>query len=87
MAKQGWVGDCFDPAGRLIGSRLFLLQGAKSTEQTRQLAESAGAEGLAHFREQNGLKPGVKARYLSTSMLAIIAVVAKTEITLHRVLG
>lgn len=36
--RQGWVGDVLDAQGRLVGSRLWLLDQELATEETRQRA-------------------------------------------------
>jgi len=44
--KKGWVGDILDDKGRLIGSRLWLLDREKQTEETRLRAIEYAEEAL-----------------------------------------
>jgi len=83
LARQGWPGDGFDANGDLIGSRVWLTEGAKQTEATRRLAETAAAEGVFWFRTKLGLAVGVTAVWARPGGLALTVAVADTEITLR----
>ncbi len=86
MSRQGWVGDALDLSGQLIGSRLWLLDGAKATRQTKELGQSAAEEALQHFAN-SGLSVGVNASYLQRQVLGLQCVVAKTSVTVKKVLS
>jgi phage gp46-like protein len=86
MARQGWVGDALDFTGQLIGSRLWLLDGAKATRKSKQLGESATLEALGHF-QNSGLSVGVKVGYTQRQVLGIQAVVANTKMTVTKALS
>lgn len=44
--RQGWVGDVLDAQGRLVGSRLWLLDQELATEETRKRAVEYVREAL-----------------------------------------
>lgn len=44
--RRGWWADVLDEQGRVLGSRLWLLEQSESTEATAQRAKSYAAEAL-----------------------------------------
>ena len=69
--RRGWVGDAFDTTDR-IGSRLWLLEREKQTEETRRRAEEYAAEALDWLVE-DGLATAVRiaAEWLTTGVLGL----------------
>lgn len=69
--RRGWVGDAFDLTDRL-GSRLWLLDREKHTEETRRRAEEYAAEALDWLIE-DGLATAVRisAEWLATGVLGL----------------
>lgn len=86
-ARAGYPGDALDAQGRLIGSRLWLLKRRKQDEPSRQLAENATAEALAHFETDHNMPVTVTVRYLVRNMIGILAQVARAKIALHLPVG
>ena len=83
-ARRGWCGDALDRLNRLIGSRLWLLFGAKSTEKTRLLAEGAVSEAVAWIETQRSIPVRVVVRYVTKSILGIRVTAGATTVSLQR---
>jgi len=73
VARRGWPGDALDAQGRLIGSRLWLLDRAKQTELTRRLAEEWALESLAWMAAETGTAAIVTATWVRRSVLSLVA--------------
>lgn len=58
-ARRGWWGDALDRNSRRIGSRLWLLDREKATEQVRLRAQSYVAEALAWMQSDLGVTPDI----------------------------
>ncbi len=71
-ARRGWTGDALDPNGALIGCRHWLLDDAKQTLDTRQLAIDYTVEGIAWI-EQLGVSTAADASWIQPNVLAILA--------------
>jgi phage gp46-like protein len=86
--RRGWCGDALDAQGRRTGSRLWLLERAKQTEQTRKLAEGAAAEALAQVKAMLGVSIQLTVRWVRAGVLGIRAAAgaASADIT-QRVRG
>jgi phage gp46-like protein len=69
--RRGWAGDAFDVAGRLIGSRLWLLSREKATEATRRRAEQIAAEAVAWLHDERGYKVEVAVRWVARAALGV----------------
>jgi phage gp46-like protein len=63
VERRGWAGDALDHAGRLAGSRLWLLDRAKQTEETRRLAEIYARESLSWLSAEYGISPTIEVRW------------------------
>lgn len=63
VARGGWPGDALDGQGRLTGSRLWLLDRAKATASTLQLAAAYAAEGLEQVEADRGIAIALKAAW------------------------
>lgn len=70
LERRGWPGDALDRAGRLSGSRLWLLQRAKKTEETRRLAELYVEEALAWLPAEYGIEPEIEVTWSDRSTQA-----------------
>jgi len=84
IERRGWVADCLDAQGRLIGSRLWLLDRAKQTEGTRRFAEIWAAESLAWVEAETGTPATVTAAWARKGALALTCSIGETELTLVR---
>ena len=71
-ARRGWTGDGLDANGRRIGSRLWLLDDAKQTAETRQAAADYAAEAIAWIDEK-GVAIATDASWIRANTLAILA--------------
>ena len=87
LGRRGWPGDALDLRGRRTGSRLWLLDRAKQTEPTRQLAEQAAREALAGIAADRGLVASVAATWLRAGVLALDCALGRTRIALTRAIG
>ena len=86
--RRGWAGDALDRAGRRIGSRLWLLDREKATEETRLKGEGFAAEATAWLIDEFGITPEIEVSIVRinpvTPMLQIIARVDGHSVTLRR---
>ena len=57
--RRGWWGDALDRRSRRIGSRLWLLDREKATEQVRLRAQAYVAEALAWMALDLGVTPDI----------------------------
>lgn len=77
--RRGWCGDALDRRGRRVGCRLWLLERAKRSEETRRRAEGYAAEGLDWLRAERGLSVELAVDWADgprrgpTGVLAIVA--------------
>ena len=84
--RRGWPGDALDAQGRRIGSRLWLLRGAKQTEPTRLLAQSIAAEALAWLTQERALKVQLTVEWVRRGMLGIRAVAGAASVSVGQLL-
>lgn len=85
--RRGWVGDALDARGRRIGCRLWLLDRAKHSEETRRRAERMSIEALDWLATTRGAEIGVSADWLRQGMLGLVARAASAQVTLRRAIG
>ena len=85
--RRGWVGDALDGAGRRIGSRLWLLERAKQTEETRRRAEIMATEALDWLATTRSALIEVSAEWLRRGVLGLVARAAGTQVTVSRSIG
>lgn len=71
--RRGWCLDALDPAGARCGSRLWLLERAKATGDTRARAEEYARQALAPLARRLGLEVAVEAAWLRPGVLALLA--------------
>lgn len=81
---RGWVGDALDAQGRRLGSRLWLLERAKATEETRKLAKLYAEEGLAGLAGDRGASAAVSAEWLRPGLLALLARLGASSIEIRQ---
>lgn len=62
-ARRGWVGDVLLGDGQRQGSRLWLLERAKRTEETRLAAEDYAAEAVSVIADYHGVDLNVSASW------------------------
>ena len=86
MARQGWPGDAFDPNGERIGSRFWLVEGAKDAPPTYRLAADALAEATGFFK-QLGYAVGVKTVRVRAGVLGAVVAVEGSEVELRAVMA
>lgn len=82
--RRGWAGDALDAEGRMIGSRLWLLERAKGGELTRRFAEEWAKEALAWALAETGRAATVSAQWLQAGLLALKASVDGRSVTVNR---
>ena len=85
--RRGWVGNALDARGRRIGSRLWLLDRAKQTEETRRRAETMAAEAIDWLATTRGHAIEATADWLRTGMLGLVARAGATQVMLRRAIG
>jgi Mu-like prophage protein gp46 len=84
IERRGWVGDCLDDQGRLLGSRLWLLDRNKQTENTRRFAEIWAEESLAWVAEETGTPAQVSAQWIRRNVLALTCSIGNDSLTIQR---
>lgn len=67
--RRGSVCDCLDPAFELIGSKCWLLDRAKETEQTRLLFEMWLKQSIAWVKRETGNDAVVSAKWIRPQTL------------------
>ncbi len=85
--KRGWWGDSLNPAGRLTGSRMWLLQRQKQTEAVRRAAEGYLAEACDSISTDLGLSVEIVVRWLRPGFLGYRVRVGTTELALQMALS
>jgi phage gp46-like protein len=86
-ARRGYPGDALDGSGRLIGSRLWLLKRRKQDEATRQLAENAAAEALAHFETDQNMPVTITVRWAARNVLGMLLQLGAAQATMNVPVG
>lgn len=87
--RRGWIGDAFAEDDDRIGSRLWLLQREKQTEETRRRAEDYAREALAWLLDE-GLATAIRvtAEWVSIGLLGLaVEVVQPAADPLHVTYG
>ena len=83
VERRGWAGDALDARGRLIGSRLWLLDRAKETEITRRLCEEWAKEALGWAEEELERAAEVTAEWARRSVLKLTCFVDGTRVAIR----
>lgn len=78
--RRGWHGDALDYQGRRIGSRLWLLDRAKQTEQTRILCEEWAKEAFQWVLDETGQEAEITAAWIRSGVLYLICRIGRTTI-------
>lgn len=81
-ARGGWCGDALDQLGRLIGSRMWLLQRRKQDDATRKLGESALSEAFAPIGAQRGWPFTITVTWVRKGFLGCLTQVGNTTLNL-----
>jgi phage gp46-like protein len=85
--RRGWVGDALDASGRRIGSRLWLLERAKQTEETRRRAEDMAAEALAWLGTTRSALIETEATWVRPGLLGLVARAGGAQVSVRRSIG
>jgi phage gp46-like protein len=80
QVRRGRAGDALDPVGERVGSRLWLLDRAKQTDQTRMIFAMWLAECLAWVGNETGRPATIAAHLVAPQMLRWRARIDDTEI-------
>lgn len=80
-ARRGCPGDALDRNGQFMGSRLWLLDDAKQTEETRQDAVAYMVEATAWI-EAKGVATGADASWIRPNTLGLLAQAGSTRLSL-----
>ncbi|MEP9350562.1 phage GP46 family protein [Xanthobacter sp. KR7-225] len=83
-ARRGWAGDALDAQGRLIGSRLWLLERAKESELTQLMAAEWTKEAFAWVEPETGAPAEIDVAWVRKSVLGLKVVVDGRAVTLSR---
>lgn len=86
-ARGGWVGDALDPAGQLVGSRLWELDRRLADEQTRSDCQDYLVEALAPLETSRGYAISVQTGWELPQILGYGVTVGSTTIQLKKALG
>lgn len=82
--RRGCAGDALDPFGDLTGSHLWLLDRAKETETTRQLAEFWLQECLAWVEAETGEPAEIEVAWIRPGVLGYRVQVQDESVMLTR---
>lgn len=82
--RRGALLDGLNAAGEMAGSKLWLLERAKETETTRQLAEYYLAECLAWAETETGTPAEIEVWWLRSGVLAYRVLVEDATLELTR---
>lgn len=82
-ARRGWAGDAYDTAGRLVGSRMWLLKRRHQDEPTRLLAENALQEPLEQLANDRGWPVSIMVRWAAVGVLWWRASVGQVTLSLN----
>lgn len=85
--RRGCPGDALDPFGALTGSRLWLLDRAKQSEETRQIAGFWLSECLEWAEPETGIPPEIEVEWLRRNVLGYRVLVADGSVSLSRRVG
>ncbi|MBR0681904.1 hypothetical protein GXW74_15525 [Roseomonas eburnea] len=85
--RRGWVGDALDSQGRRIGSRLWLLERAKESEETRRRAEAMATEALDWLATTRGYLVEVSAEWVRRGLLGLLARAGVAQVSVRRTIG
>lgn len=78
--RRGWAGDYLSEDGDRIGSRLWLLQREKQTEETRQRAIEYAREALTHLITDNIISEiNVTAEWVGYGRLDMLIILTKND--------
>ncbi len=80
-ARRGWPGDALDANGARIGCRHWLLDDAKQTEDTRQLAIGYTQEGIGWI-DALGVATAADASWVRPNVLAVLAQAGSMQLRL-----
>jgi phage gp46-like protein len=92
VERRGWAGDALDRFGRLAGSRLWLLDREKKTDEVLRRAEFHVREALAWLSDELGITPVIEVTWAerstqATGWLQIRVAVDGRSVTLVRKLA
>jgi phage gp46-like protein len=85
-ARRGWPGDALDASGRRLGSKVWLLDRAKATEETRAMFEFWLREALA-WAVAEGRLVKIAVSWERPGLLGFAVAVDGTELAARRSLG
>lgn len=81
QVRRGWAGDALDRNGERVGSRLWLLDRAKATEQTRMLFQMWLEEALAWVKRETGKAAEIEVWWAARELLRWRALIGNDEIS------
>lgn len=82
--RRGCAGDGLDPAGEITGSKMWLLDRAKQTETTRQLAAYWLQESLAWAARETGEPATIEVAWVRNEVLGYRVQVQDASVSLTR---
>lgn len=82
--RRGALLDGLNASGDMVGSKMWLLERAKQTETTRQLAEYYLAEGLAWAERETGTPAEIEVWWLRAGVLAYRVLIDDASLELTR---
>jgi phage gp46-like protein len=80
--RRGWVGDILDRRGRRLGTRLWLLDRAKESEQTTIMAKHYLSQGFAWVGAETGRPATIEVAWPRRNTMAFRVAVGGDEIAM-----
>lgn len=84
VARRGWAGDAMDGRGERIGSRLWLLDRAKTSDLTRLMAIEWAREAFAWAQEETGTAAAIEVEWQRRDVLGVQVTVDGRTVSMPR---
>lgn len=84
IARRGWAGDALDAGGARIGSRLWLLDRAKSSDLTRLMGEEWAKEAFTWVEDETGTAAAIEVAWLRRDVLGVQVTVDGRTVSMPR---
>lgn len=82
--RRGWAGDALARDGQRAGSRLWLLERQKQTEDVRLTAEGIARQAVAWLEEREALEAECTATWVRRNVMALTVRLGGSSVTVQR---